>query len=58
MLNTDIIDEILFSLQKNPNILSKDDFHKLKNSILAKYKIKDGPSHVEMIARYEVLLQA
>ncbi len=51
-----LIDEILLSLQNTPSIASKDDFHKLKNSILAKYKVKDGPSHVEMIAQYEVLV--
>ncbi len=51
-----IIDEILFALAKNPNISTKDAFHKLKNDVLAKYRISDGPSHIMMIARYEELL--
>ena len=56
MKSTDIIDDILLTLQDSPEISSKDDFHKMKNSILARYKEKDGPSHVAMIARYDELL--
>lgn len=34
-----IIEKILFSLSENKNITSKEDFHRLKNEILAEYKI-------------------
>lgn len=34
-----IIEKILFSLSENKNITTKEDFHKLKNEILAEYKI-------------------
>ena len=34
-----IIDKILFSLTENKKITHKEDFHKLKNEILAEYKI-------------------
>lgn len=56
MEQTIIIDEILFALAKNQNISTKDAFHKLKNDVLAKYRISDGPSHIQMIERYEELL--
>ena len=56
MEQTIIIDEILFALAKNQNIATKDAFHKIKNDVLAKYRISDGPSHIMMIERYEELL--
>ncbi|MBX9809220.1 tRNA uridine(34) 5-carboxymethylaminomethyl modification radical SAM/GNAT enzyme Elp3 [Candidatus Gracilibacteria bacterium] len=52
-----IIDEILLSLAKNPDISSKEGFHKIKNVVLAKYRISEGPSHIMMIKRYEELLE-
>ena len=56
MEQTIIIDEILFSLVKNQNISTKEWFHKLKNEVLAKYRISEWPSHIMMIKRYEELL--
>lgn len=41
MEQTIIIDEILFALAKNQNIATKDSFHKIKNDVLAKYRISD-----------------
>lgn len=57
MEQTIIIDEILFSLAKNKSISSKDAFHKVKNEVLAKYRISEWPSHIMMIERYEELLE-
>ncbi len=57
MQQTIIIDEILWALAKNQLITTKDAFHKLKNSVLAKYRISEWPSHVMMIERYEELMQ-
>lgn len=54
---TPIIDEILLTLSRDPSIVTKDDFHKLKNSILAKYKESEGPSHIAMIERYSELVE-
>lgn len=34
----DIIDKILFSLAEKTEISDKEDFHRLKNEILAEYK--------------------
>ncbi|NRH20635.1 tRNA uridine(34) 5-carboxymethylaminomethyl modification radical SAM/GNAT enzyme Elp3 [Candidatus Gracilibacteria bacterium] len=56
MEQTIIIDEILFSLAKNQNITTKEAFHKIKNEVLAKYQVSEGPSHIRMIERYEELL--
>jgi hypothetical protein len=41
MEQTIIIDEILFALAKNQNISTKDAFHKVKNEVLAKYRISE-----------------
>ncbi|MBP6981942.1 radical SAM protein, partial [Candidatus Gracilibacteria bacterium] len=49
----EIIDEILLFLQDYPEIADKKSFHKAKNTILAKFKEKDGPTGIEMIARYQ-----
>jgi elongator complex protein 3 len=57
MEQTIIIDEILFALAKNQNISTKDAFHKVKNEVLAKYRISEWPSHIMMIERYEELLE-
>jgi elongator complex protein 3 len=57
MEQTIIIDEILFALAKNPKISTKDAFHKVKNDVLAKYRIAEWPSHIRMIERYEELLE-
>lgn len=34
-----IIDEILHALANNPDINTKDAFHKVKNNTLAKYQV-------------------
>ncbi len=34
-----ITDKILFALSENKNIINKEQFHRLKNEILAEYKI-------------------
>jgi elongator complex protein 3 len=57
MEQTIIIDEILFSLAKNKSISTKEAFHKVKNEVLAKYRISEWPSHIMMIERYEELLE-
>ncbi len=36
---TNIIDEVLFELEKETDVTSKDDFHKLKNRIFSMYKL-------------------
>jgi elongator complex protein 3 len=51
-----IIDEILHALAADHSVVSKDAFHKIKNNTLAKYKIAEWPSHIEMIERYEELI--
>lgn len=51
-----IADEILFALTKNPEIVNKEDFHKLKNEILAQYKVANGPSHITLLHRYQTLV--
>lgn len=49
----EIIDEILLFLQDHQEVADKKSFHKAKNTILAKFKEKDGPTGIEMIARYQ-----
>lgn len=56
MQQTIIIDEILHALADNPAIATKNEFHKVKNNTLAKYRVSEWPSHIEMIERYEELL--
>ena len=56
MQQTIIIDEILHALANNPDISTKDAFHKVKNNTLAKYRVSEWPSHIAMIERYEELL--
>ncbi len=56
MQQTIIIDEILAALASDTSITTKDAFHKIKNNTLAKYRVSSGPSHIEMIERYEELL--
>ncbi len=41
MEQTIIIDEILHALAANPNINTKDAFHKIKNNTLAKYRVSE-----------------
>ena len=47
-----LLDEILEALIATESVITKDDFHRLKNSILAKYRTKDTPTAIELIARY------
>lgn len=53
-----IIENILFSLSERKNITGKEDFHKLKNEILALHKIPKWPSHIEMLDVYNELVQS
>ena len=53
-----IIDEILFGVTWDTTIFTKEDFHKLKNAILAKYRESEWPSHIEMIERYNMLVRS
>lgn len=53
-----LIDEILASLVADESIVTKDDFHRLKNTILAKYKKETAPTAIEFIARYQELIEA
>jgi elongator complex protein 3 len=53
-----LIDEILASLLADESIVTKDDFHRLKNTILAKYKKETAPTAIEFIARYQELIEA
>lgn len=52
----DIIDKILFSLAEKTEISDKEDFHKLKNEILAEYKTPHWPSHIALLSRYQELV--
>lgn len=52
----DIIDKILFALDQQKDISSKEDFHKLKNAILAEHKIPNWPSHIALLDRYGELV--
>ena len=54
----EIIDEILFALANDLSIESKEAFHKLKNEILAKYRISEWPSHIQMIERFQELVDS
>ncbi len=53
-----VIDEILVVLARTPTIDTKESFHKLKNEILAKYRISRGPPHIALIERYRELVEA
>lgn len=52
-----IIDEILFLLARSENIREKEAFHKMKNTVLARFRDKNGPSGIELIQRYNILVQ-
>lgn len=52
----DIIDKILFSLAEKTEISDKEDFHRLKNEILAEYKTPHWPSHITLLSRYQELV--
>ncbi len=52
-----IIEEVLFSLELDSSIVSKDDFHKFKNQIFSKYKIPYGISGIDFIERYRGLIK-
>jgi elongator complex protein 3 len=54
---SDIADIILLSLAESIHIDSKDSFHKLKNEILAKFRIAEWPSHIQLLERLEILVQ-
>lgn len=52
-----IIDQILLALAEHIEITDKEQFHRLKNEILAEYKIAEGPSHIAMLDRYSELVR-
>lgn len=52
-----IADTIIYALRDAPTVDSKDAFHKLKNEVLAKFRISDGPSHIQLLERFESLLR-
>lgn len=51
-----LLDEILLALISDETIVTKDDFHRLKNTILAKYKKETAPTAIELISRYQELV--
>jgi histone acetyltransferase (RNA polymerase elongator complex component) len=51
-----LIDEILTALISDDTIHTKDDFHRMKNMILAQYKKETAPSSIVLIARYQELV--
>lgn len=53
ILTLPILDQILDTLVQDETCVTKESFHKLKNSILAQYSIKDGPTSIELLAQYE-----
>jgi len=59
MWNTkDIIDTVLKTLSQRKDIFTKEEFHKLKNEIFATFQLKDWPSHIEMIERFNELTKS
>ena len=52
-----LLDEILLALIVTESVVTKDDFHRLKNSILAKYRRENTPTAVELIAQYNAGVQ-
>ena len=55
--DTSLLDEILLALIVTESVVTKDDFHRLKNSILAKYRRENTPTAVELIAQYNAGVQ-
>lgn len=53
-----LFDEILAALISDEILATKDDFHRLKNTILAKYKKETAPTAIELISRYQELVDA
>lgn len=51
-----IIDEIIFALDKEKNIETKEQFIKLQNSIYSKYKISKPIPNIAFIERYNILI--
>lgn len=47
-----LISEILAALLAHPDIRTKDQFHVLKNQVLAQYSASTGPSSIELIEAY------
>lgn len=51
-----LLDEILLALENDEDIETKEQFHILKNSILAKYKVPLWAGSTELIERYRTLI--
>ncbi|MBB1554469.1 tRNA uridine(34) 5-carboxymethylaminomethyl modification radical SAM/GNAT enzyme Elp3 [Candidatus Gracilibacteria bacterium] len=56
--NFHIEDRILFALAEDKKITEKEQFHRLKNEILAEYKIPTGPSHISLLNRFSELVKS
>ncbi len=56
--NFHIEDRILFALAEDKKITEKEEFHRLKNEILAEYKIPTGPSHISLLNRFSELVKS
>ena len=52
----EIIDKILKELVNDANILTKEDFHKLKNIIYKEYKLPQALSSIAFLERYNELI--
>ncbi|HBY74417.1 TPA: hypothetical protein DEG21_00570 [Patescibacteria group bacterium] len=55
-IKAEIIDKIILSLVENENIITSDDFHRLKNSIYKDYKISELITNISLLARYRALV--
>jgi histone acetyltransferase (RNA polymerase elongator complex component) len=54
-IHTQIIDQILHALAIDTTIYTKEQFHRMKNPILAQYAVSTSPTTVEMLDRYRKL---
>lgn len=53
----EIIYKILKILVNDKNILTKEDFHKIKNNIYKEYKLPEAISSIEILERYNEFLE-
>ncbi|MDD2487301.1 MAG: tRNA uridine(34) 5-carboxymethylaminomethyl modification radical SAM/GNAT enzyme Elp3 [Candidatus Gracilibacteria bacterium] len=54
----EIIDRILENLVTDENIVTKEDFHKIKNIIYKEYKLPNAISSIAMLERYNELVKS
>lgn len=55
-IKNEIIDKIIFWVVENEEIMTSDDFHKLKNSIYKDYKISELITNISLLKRYRELV--